>query len=328
MKGVTMKKTIMISMAAAFIALSFFALTTLAGDAWIGIYTQTVDEDLKDAFELDYDNGVIIKMIVPDSPADKAGLEQGDIIIAIDGEDIKNSDELIDFVEGYKPGERIKIKIVRDGDEDVVAVKLGERGAEKYYDKALDKFYSFTPKSDSKSFYFFDEDNRVSDVYMGVQLRNLNVQLGEYFGIEDGKGALIEEVTADSPAKKAGLEAGDVIIAVEGEEIEGPAAVTKLIRQKDEGDEIKVSVLRRNEKKEFTVTLEKAPDDFGTFFWKGHILDSDEDFFFMPRMKGLFKGDYDYNLHEEDNLQQNMDDLEDEIEELRQELKELKKKLD
>ncbi|UCD94124.1 MAG: PDZ domain-containing protein, partial [Candidatus Zixiibacteriota bacterium] len=291
-------------------------------DAWLGIYTQTVDDDLKEAFDLDRDYGVIIKMVVPGSPADEAGLRQSDIILRFDGRRLADSDELVRYVSRREPGDEVKIDIVRKGREKSITVALGsrddDRDAERYILKnqipGLNHYY--------KSFQMYKSS--LSDSYIGVTLENLNSQLGEYFGVKGGKGALITEVTDDSPAGKAGLKAGDVIVEVDGTEVDELSDVQEAVREKEEGDKVSLKVLRNREQMEFSFEVEESPDDF---FWHGTVPDTDEDFFVLPRMKGLFRGTFDEDLPDAVEMKEWMKELEEEMEELREELRELQKKL-
>ena len=80
-------------------------------------------------------------------------------------------------------------------------------------------------------------------------VEDLNEQLGEYFGVEDGEGALIAELDEDGSAYEAGLRAGDVITEMDEERIEDKGDVAELLADKDEGDEVKIEVLRKGSKK-------------------------------------------------------------------------------
>jgi serine protease Do len=291
-------------------------------DAWLGIYTQTVDDDLKEAFDLDRDYGVIIKMVVPDSPADEAGLRQSDIILRFDGRKLADSDELIEYVSQQKPGDEVTIDIVRKGQEKSITVALGSRDDDRKAERYILKDQLPGLNHYDKSFHMYKSS--LSDSYIGVTLEDLNPQLGEYFGVEEGKGALITEIMEDSPAGKAGLKAGDVIVEVDGREVEELSDVRDAVRGKEEGEEISLRVLRNRDRMEFSFEVGKSPDDF---FWYGTVPDIDEDFFAFPRMKGLFRGTFDEDLPDAVEMKEWMKELEEEMKELREELRELHEKL-
>jgi S1-C subfamily serine protease len=108
--------------------------------AFIGITGGTVTPELAKALNLPVDEGVIVQSVVPDGPADKAGLEAGstsatingeqvrlggDIITEVDGEKVKSMEEMIELVQGSKPGDKLELTYLRDGDEKTVDVTLG-----------------------------------------------------------------------------------------------------------------------------------------------------------------------------------------------------------
>ncbi|MBA4379028.1 MAG: hypothetical protein C0395_10335 [Gemmatimonas sp.] len=96
--------------------------------------------------------------------------------------------------------------------------------------------------------------------WLGVQVRELGEQLGAYFGAKDG-GALVESVVEDSPAQKAGFQAGDVILALNGEPVADPDDVITTVRGKEKGDTIEAKVLRKG--KEMTLKAELAEREGG-----------------------------------------------------------------
>jgi C-terminal processing protease CtpA/Prc len=94
---------------------------------------------------------------------------------------------------------------------------------------------------------------------LGVRLQGLTDQLGDYFGIEGGDGALVTSVTEDSPAATAGIQAGDVIVAVESTSVEGPGDVARAVRDAEAGP-AEVTVIRDGQRRSFTVTLEERAE--------------------------------------------------------------------
>ena len=302
--------------------------TAMAGNiqqGWLGIYTQTLDEDLKEAFDLNRDSGVIVKYVIPNSPAEEAGLEQGDIIIKIDNSDLDNSSLLSEKVKALDPGDEVDLVIIRDGKEKDVMVTLGSiddsgdkrgsihrvPGKQHTYTKTFDHFKSFMSGTS----------------YIGVTLESLTQQLGEYFGVENGKGVLITEVAEDSPAEKAGLKAGDVIVGIDNKEIESIDEVQKAVRAKETGEKVELTVIRDRKEKEFAVEVEESPDMWG--MPDIHKLPALDDFyFFAPKMKGMYRGDYDDSVFDKDELKEQMKSLQEQMDKLGEEMKEIRKKLE
>jgi serine protease Do len=95
---------------------------------YIGIYMVDVNEDMKEKLDLPFEGGVYVAKVVPGSPADKAGIQKGDIIIALNGEKIENSDTLArDIRQNYNPGDTVTLKIYRDGEYIEKTIVLGEK---------------------------------------------------------------------------------------------------------------------------------------------------------------------------------------------------------
>jgi S1-C subfamily serine protease len=110
--------------------------------AFIGISGGTITSELAKAINLPVDEGVIVQAVVKDGPADKAGIEAGgtsatingeevrlggDIITEVDGKKLKSMEQLVEIIQGHKPGDELELKIVRDGDEKTANVTLGSQ---------------------------------------------------------------------------------------------------------------------------------------------------------------------------------------------------------
>lgn len=164
----------------------------------------------------------------------------------------------------------------------------------------------------------------MSESYIGVKLESLGNQLGEYFGVKDGEGVLITEVFEDSPAEKAGLKAGDVIIEIDGDVADEIEIVREAVGDKDEGETVELTILRDRKQKEFKIEVEEAPESYwgSRIFTFPHVDDFD---IYVPPMKGLFKGDIDDAFFDSEELEEDMQELKREMEELKKELQELKK---
>ena len=175
--------------------------------------------------------------------------------------------------------------------------------------------------------------------FMGVELDDLNDQLGEYFGIEDGEGALVSKVRDDSPAAAAGLMAGDVIVSVDGESVEDSGEVHEAMNDTEPEQEIEVKVVRKGKNKTLKVTLGEMPEgEFTNFMRVPHA----------PNMKMEFLSDGDFphgmdhdirvvaprgrhNIREVHRLHEETEDLDEvreELDVLREELKALKEELE
>ncbi len=291
---------------------------------WIGVYTQAIDEDLKEAFDSDRCEGALIVDVVDDSPAEEAGLRRKDIIIKFNGKKVDNPDMLVDLVRSAEVGDKAEIVYIRKGKEKTATIEITRRPKADWKEAYFIPRHS--PKSITRSFSF----SSVSDSYIGVAIQDLNDQLGEYFGVGDGEGALVTEVFEDSPAEDAGLKAGDVIISADGEAVAEMDDLKDIIGEKEEGDKVEIGFIRKGEKKK--VTVEVTEDSFGssTFSRSMNLYKMN-----MPKFK-RFGGqpfyDQDIFLYDEDEYEESMQELREElkkeINKLREELRELKSKLE
>ncbi len=216
--------------------------------AWLGVYTESVDKSLMRRLDLTVSSGELVTDVVTDSPADKAGFEEDDVITAVDGTKITSNTELSDVIAQHKPGDKVSITLVREGKEKQVLVSLGDREESDEPDIVTIPRHSRT--------WTFATPNRTYG-YIGVSLSDLTRQLGTYFGVERGRGALVSEVEEGSPAEAAGLKAGDVIVAIDDEKVGDVNEARELIRDRKEGDKVSVSVLRDRKPLKLTVEVEE-----------------------------------------------------------------------
>ncbi len=282
--------------------------------SWLGVYTQSVDYDIAEAFDLDVRYGAVVNLVVDDSPADKAGLREDDVIIAFNNEKVTDSDDLVDLLIETKPGDNVTLTVIRDGKEQNVAVEVGETPEQEYVVRG---------QRGVPDVMYFSAGPRA---YVGVYLDDLSEQLGDYFGVADGEGALITEVEKDSPAQKAGLKAGDVIVQVEGEKILEADDVGEVIEDYKEGDRVNFTVVRDQRQSQITVEITErkgSPLGYNSYFGPDRAVIN------IPRMHGLFNGSssgwFDFEAEFGEEFEAEMRQLAEEMARLKIELKDIDK---
>lgn len=186
---------------------------------WLGVKIQDVSEEIAGALGLDEAEGALVIEVTPDSPADKAGLKSGDVILRYNDYDVKEMRRFPRVVAETKAGETVDMQIWRDEKKRNVAVKIGELkeegagGADGGGDSGTSK------------------DG--ADV-LGMRLYELTPQVRESFGFEDdAKGLLVFDIKGDSPAFEQGVRKGDVIISVNRTEVTELRQVRKLVKQSE-----------------------------------------------------------------------------------------------
>jgi len=295
--------------------------TQVKKQSWLGIYLQELTPELKESMDLkESAEGVLVNGVVEDSPAEKAGIEEGDVIISFDGKKTNSIEGLTRQVRKTSPGTEVEIKAIRDGEEKVFEVTISESSSSNSYDSNPEKV-----KVERKTISPF-KWNFHSGLKLGVAIQDLTEQLGDYFGIKKGEGVLITEVEKESPAEKAGLKAGDVIVQVDNEKVSGSDDVRQIISEKEKGDEVSLKVLRDKRLKDFSVTLAETEEEY-SFKIQPDIEKTKNIELFLDKLQipeaPMLKG---YSS-DESKLKRDLNKLKKEMEELKKELDELKEEL-
>lgn len=249
------RRFMMLPLLVAVIVLCMGATGYAKDQAYLGVMLQPLTIDLKEAMDIDRDlRGVLISEVVDDSPADEQGLEDGDIIIEIDGKEIETVSGATKTIKSFSPGDEVKIVVLRDGDKKkVIGVRLGEReGKAHEYDYEY-KFERKLPRM-TRAFKRIGEawDNQG---YLGVRIENISDELGEYFGVEEGEGVLVLEVIDDSPADIAGLQAGDVIVEIDGRKVTSTDNLVKQVSKSKPGEDVDITYKRKRRTRTVEVEL-------------------------------------------------------------------------
>ncbi len=208
---------------------------------------------------------VEIYAVNEESPADDAGLKEGDVLLEIDGREIVDREMLARKIRMHTPGDEVDLRIERQDKERTVEVELGEYSQlaiAREFDFKFPELFRVKPgeipdffrAAPDRLLNWVSEDRKL----IGVRIQELNPELAEFFGVEDGAGLLITKVEEDLPAQKAGLKVGDVIIRVDGKVTKSGDRFTRLIQGLEEGDKIKLEIVR--DKKTRTLEVEVAVD--------------------------------------------------------------------
>ena len=200
--------------------------------SFLGIYMQDINEDIYEAMELESMQGTIIGEVVPGSPADKAGLEESDIIVGFENQKINNGSELKNLISNSIPGSKIKLKILRSGKNEDIYVVLEEKsvdGLSSVGDTYRDKKFGLTVANISDALIKkFDIPSKSSSWSDGSDL----------------KGVVVTEVSSGGVAEQAGFELGDLINRVGQKKISNINEFINEIEQYEEDKKILVLVKR------------------------------------------------------------------------------------
>ena len=284
---------------------------------YLGVYMQKLTKDISKGLDLDVKRGVLINGVEDGSPADEAGIEDGDVIIEFDGTKIDSPEDLRELVEDTAVGKEVKVKVIRDGDEKTLHVIVGERP----------KKLSWTFSDDDGDFFVDIKDNvhgALAGLWpgpsLGVKAVELNEDLASYFDTDEDGGVLVLDVEDESVAQEAGVEAGDVIQVVDGEDVSSVDELRHSLKGFEKGDEFDVVIIRHGKKKTLTATMGEQ---------RRYKVLRGGDFHFekfdRPHVKIKKFDDGDRMFIDKENLREEMKNIKKELKELKKELKKLRK---
>lgn len=248
---------------------------------YLGVQTEEVTKENFSRFGLREVRGVGVADVVAGSPAQTAGIQKGDVIVRVNGDEITSSRKLTRLIGEISPDHTAKLTISRGGSERDINVTLGRRPSPKFGDGAFnapDVFERFEfprlpempdleklPRIEGKPGepFVWSFTNRRQ---IGVGLTPLTKQLSDHFGIENG--ALVNTVRENSPAAKAGLQAGDIIVEIDGKAVKGEMDVIRAIGEKKEGG-VTLTYVRDRDRKTVTVNPEEMKGGFEHFEFRG-----------------------------------------------------------
>jgi predicted metalloprotease with PDZ domain len=210
----------------------------------VSIGKLTVD----DKKELKADFGALVTGVSEDGPAEKAGLREDDVIQSFDQAKIRRPQDLTRKVRETKPGTKVKIGFVRDGKSMEVEAEVARlRTPRMQIGGAGDRGFRISGSGGAR---------------LGLRLQELNGDLAEYFKVGEDEGALVTEVEEDGPAGEAGIKAGDVIVKIDGDEVTEPGDVADILSDRDEGDTVEITLIRKGVRQTATVEVEEKNFNF------------------------------------------------------------------
>ncbi len=245
---------------------SAFDVQALSGrGSYLGVGLLELDAEQAQQLGMESPNGVEISSVVKDSPAEDAGLLKGDVILEFRGETVVGTDHFVRLVRKTPVGRDVSVRVWRSGAQMDLTVTVGRR---QDAPRSVDSLR--LECDDGEDCHHPGIDFTMPEIHidlsgprmvlksraLGAELEGLKnkKQLASFFGVESG--ALVRSVDAGSPAARAGLKAGDVIISVDGKPADNANKVSKLLRSAGSDKPVAVDVMRNRAKK--TLTLEAS----------------------------------------------------------------------
>jgi serine protease Do len=176
---------------------------------YLGVNIQDITAEMAKGLKLkETVKGAIVTDVMGESPAEKAGVQQGDIIIQYNGQNVDNVTQLRNLVASTSPGDSVKLKVLRENEQIELTVEIGD----------LSKAQQTQMK-------------KAGDKVLGISVQAVTPKTAREMGLNKAAGVIITEVATGSPAEQAGLEKGDIIYRVGNVEINDPAKFSKLISE-------------------------------------------------------------------------------------------------
>lgn len=190
---------------------------------WLGIQVQELTPEIAESMKLPDVRGALVSDVSVGSPADKAGIKRGDIILEFNGHKIDNTEELPRMVAMTRPGTDVKIRALRDGSEKDFSVRLGT-----------------LPSKVSNT-----EEGQISEGKLGLTVERLTPEIASRLGIEEG-GVIVTKVDSGSLADESGFQSGDVILEINRKKITTPEDYRSVASSLKKG-QTALFLVRRNE---------------------------------------------------------------------------------
>ncbi|KAA3602234.1 MAG: DegQ family serine endoprotease [Candidatus Scalindua sp. SCAELEC01] len=188
---------------------------------WLGVVIQNLDPSLAKQFDVDVTEGVLIGDVQDNSPAKEGGFKRGDIVIEYDNKEIGDLNQLRNMVAQTVVGKEVGIKVLRDGKEKILSVKIGEQPAD---------------------MFAFGQSPAGED--LGLTVQDLTEALADSMGYEGESGVLVSSVEPGSEAALADIKEGDLIKEANREKISNVKEFTAALKKIEKGEDILFLVQR------------------------------------------------------------------------------------
>jgi membrane-associated protease RseP (regulator of RpoE activity) len=218
------------------------------GGPYLGVEFEMITPQVAASEALTGTTGALIRSVVSDSPAAKAGLQAGDVITAVDGQAVDEQNDLRSRIQDYKAGDEVTLTVVKgtaSGPANSHAVKLtlGEQPGTQGFNFNLPPGHPAIPMPFNGQNQPQVPQSAAGGPYLGVEFEMITPDVAAREGITGTTGALIQTVIADSPAAAAGLKKGEVVTAVNNMTVDDQHSLRDLVQGYQVGDTITLTVV-------------------------------------------------------------------------------------
>lgn len=227
-----------------------------AGTSYLGLGAVEVTPERAKTLNLKEDRGVEVAHVQEDSPATKAGIKEGDVVLEYNGEKVEGVDQFIRLVHETPPGREVKMTVWRSGKNENLTITVGSRRGMVIETPSgpvtIPPIPAIPPMPPIDIPRF---EMSYQSPLIGIEGESLapQGQLADFFGVKDG--VLVKSVVRNSAAEKAGLKAGDVIVKVDDSKVSSPREITSVLRSNRNKNSFTLTVVRNKKEMPVTVTL-------------------------------------------------------------------------
>ena len=238
------------------------------GGGWLGVGVSEVSPTTVKELKLPEERGALLGRIVPDSPAAKAGLQEKDVVLEINGQRVEGSDQFRRMIREIPTGRTANLTIWRDGRTLNVKVTIGKQdmnnlkvlsGNPKAFEFKMPALPAMPDMSGLNQLHTFSLVSPGQPI-LGIDAESLQGDFGLYFGAPEGEGVLVRGVFGDSPAAKAGLKVGDVITSLNGERVRSASELREKLLTRHDEKAIQLGILRNKAELSLSVQLPQHKD--------------------------------------------------------------------
>lgn len=235
------------------------------GGAVLGVRIEDVDKQDVARLKLAEERGALVKGVEPDSPAQKAGLKEGDVILRYQGEAVQSAAQLARMVRETPPGRTVALEVSRGGALQKLSAALEAGKADRFRMGDLEipsipplppippDAFRWDGRGKGRAFLF--GEGWPGPRKLGIEYQEISGQLAKYFRLSEDRGVLVESVDEEGPAGKAGLKAGDVILKLGGAAIRDGEDLRRELGRMEPGQEVVLTVQRDGKPLDLKVKL-------------------------------------------------------------------------
>lgn len=190
---------------------------------WLGVVVQKITPELREKLNLKDERGALVADVTPGSPAEKAGIKRGDVIVAFDGKEIKDTNDLPYAVASTPVGKSANVEVIRKGQKKSLQVKIGEMKEQREA-----------------------QDSDKPRPTLGMTVEEITPELAKTFGLAESSGLVIVQVPENSPASEAGLMQGDVLLEIDQAPVKDLGSFQKKTEGYQKGDMVLLLIKRQS----------------------------------------------------------------------------------